>query len=270
MHFFTCNKNNKILEPEPSKNTSNTNIIVPKIKKEIRDMNKELEEIEDAPMLSFEGQIIKAKVVSVYDGDTIKAIFPLKDKFYKWNCRLTGIDTPELRTRNTNEKKFGYEVRDILRDKILNKIVNLHCGDFDKYGRLLTEVFFIDNNNSVNNWLIENKYAFAYDGGTKQCWEEYLVNQEKEMKQMIKEINENNIETPVNTENMERDETNIETPVNTEIMERDETNIETPNKLFIDSPQLGYIEVENKESDNIDNIVDNIDNIVDISDIIRF
>lgn len=85
---------------------------------------------------------------------------------YKWNCRLTGIDTPEIRTSDRLQKKFGYEVRDILRDKILNKIVTLKCQDLDKYGRLLTEIWFDEQN--INQWLIDSKYAFAYDGGTKQ------------------------------------------------------------------------------------------------------
>lgn len=129
---------------------------------------------EDIPMLSFEGQQIEAKVVSVYDGDTVKVVFPLNDKFYKWNCRLTGIDTPEIRTRCKEEKAYGYKVRDYLREKILNKVVMLKCGDFDKYGRLLTEIMCIGEECSVNQWLIQNDYAFSYDGGTKKSWKEHL------------------------------------------------------------------------------------------------
>ena len=62
--------------------------------------------ITDAKELSFEDQIIETKVISVYDGDTIKVVFPLNDIFYKWNCRLMGVDTPEIRTRNTKEKEY--------------------------------------------------------------------------------------------------------------------------------------------------------------------
>jgi len=118
-------------------------------------------------------KVVEAKVVSVYDGDTIKALIPLNGVLYKWNCRLSGVDTPELRTKNANEKKYGYVVRDILRDKILKKVVNLQCGELDKYGRLLVTVFLDDQN--MNQWLIDNDYAFAYDGGTKRDWEEYLL-----------------------------------------------------------------------------------------------
>jgi micrococcal nuclease len=126
----------------------------------------------NTPDFSFDGDTIVAKVLSVYDGDTIKVAFPLEGKMFRWNCRLSGVDTPELRTKNLKEKEFGYEVRDALREKILDRMVTLKCGEFDKYGRLLVEVIIDDE--SVNTWLISNNYAFAYDGGTKRVWfEEY-------------------------------------------------------------------------------------------------
>ena len=58
-------------------------------------------------IFSFKGQKIKCKVVSVYDGDTMKVVFPLNNKMYKWNCRLLGIDTPELRTKDKHEKDLA-------------------------------------------------------------------------------------------------------------------------------------------------------------------
>ena len=126
--------------------------------------------VTDAPLFSkcLDNKTVEAKIISVYDGDTVKAIFPLNGVMYKWNCRLTGIDTPEIRTSDRLQKKFGYEVRDILRDKILNKIVSLKCQDLDKYGRLLTEIWFDEQN--INQWLNDSKYAIAYDGGTKHSW----------------------------------------------------------------------------------------------------
>lgn len=123
---------------------------------------------DDAIEFSFEGQTKDAKVLKVYDGDTITVAFPLGDIMYKWNCRLTGVDTPELRTRNLEEKKFGYEVRDELRKKIFGQVVQIECGEFDKYGRLLAKVHI--ENECINDWLIDNGYAFAYDGGKKKKW----------------------------------------------------------------------------------------------------
>ena len=120
---------------------------------------------------TLEGVKIPGKVVKVYDGDTVHIVFPVFGKMYKWNCRISRIDTPELRTKNEKEKKYGYMVKDILLKRILNKVVNVECGDFDKYGRLLVE---INDGENISDWLISNKYAFAYDGGTKQNWEDYL------------------------------------------------------------------------------------------------
>jgi endonuclease YncB( thermonuclease family) len=131
---------------------------------------------DDTKLFSFENEQIQAKVVSVYDGDTVKCVFPSNGKMYKWNCRLTGVDTPELRTLCKIEKKYGYEVRDYLREKILNKVVTLHCGDFDKYGRLLVTIQYDDC--MVNQWLIDNNYAFSYDGGTKKKWSDFLSNEQ--------------------------------------------------------------------------------------------
>ena len=136
-------------------------------------MNIDWEKVDNkTELFSLEGLEILAKVVDVYDGDTVKCVFPIHDKLYRWNCRLTGVDTPEIRTRCKLEKQHGYKVRDCLREKILNKVVYLRCGDFDKYGRLLIEI--LCDSCLINDWLIENDYAFAYDGGTKQSWKDHL------------------------------------------------------------------------------------------------
>ena len=59
--------------------------------------------ISDAPRIDkcLNGTTIQGKIVSVYDGDSVKALLPLNGILYKWSCRLSGIDTPELRTRYT-------------------------------------------------------------------------------------------------------------------------------------------------------------------------
>lgn len=123
----------------------------------------------------FEGETKEAKVVDVYDGDTCKIVFPVLRKLYKFNCRIQGVDTPEIRTRDLAEKEFGKKVRDELRKKILNKVVAIHCGEFDKYGRLLIDIQCKNENQNISKWLIDNDYAFAYDGGTKKKWGPYLA-----------------------------------------------------------------------------------------------
>lgn len=110
----------------------------------------------------------EAKIVSVYDGDTVNAVFYYNDNLYKWSCRLDGIDTPELKTGNEKEKEMGLKVRDELRKMILDKIVKIKCKEFDKYGRLLVDIFY--NDIKINDWLLENKYAVKYTGGKKNEW----------------------------------------------------------------------------------------------------
>lgn len=121
------------------------------------------------PFFTLKGLKTEAKVVHVYDGDTIHVVFNLFDKYYKWVGRIAHVDTPELRTKNENEKKLGYHVRDKLREMILNKIVTIECLEFDKYGRLLIEIYL--EGLYINQWLIDNNFAKKYDGGTKQSWD---------------------------------------------------------------------------------------------------
>lgn len=129
---------------------------------------------ENTSEFTFENKEFICKCISVYDGDTITVAFkPFGEKIYRYNIRLLGIDTPEIRTKNLSEKAMGIKVRDILRKKILNKIISLKCGKFDKYGRLLGEVYINDtnsknNNKSINQWLIDEGMAYVYDGGTKR------------------------------------------------------------------------------------------------------
>ena len=128
--------------------------------------------------MSLENNVYHAKIVHIYDGDTMHVVFKEFGSFYRWTCRIVGVDTPELRTRNEHEKALGYKVRDILREKLLDKIVKIKCEKFDKYGRLLIDVYIPDEMKSeeikiemLSEWLIDNKYAYEYDGGTKQNWD---------------------------------------------------------------------------------------------------
>ena len=55
---------------------------------------------EDIKSFSFKGDIKEAKVVDVYDGDTVKVVFAVQGKLFKFSCRIQHVDTPEIRTRN--------------------------------------------------------------------------------------------------------------------------------------------------------------------------
>ena len=132
---------------------------------------------DNTDFMNLKNKTYKAKVVYVYDGDTIHVVFYEFGQYFKWNCRIMGVDTPEIRTRNKKEKELGYKVRDLMREKLLNKIVSIKVDSFDKYGRLLIDLYMpmdemIENQDSVllSEWLISNGYAYEYHGGTKHVW----------------------------------------------------------------------------------------------------
>jgi endonuclease YncB( thermonuclease family) len=122
---------------------------------------------------SFKGLIIEAKCVKVYDGDSIKIVFPFNDMLIKLTIRLALVDTPELHDTNEKVKNYAYFVRDQLREKIFNKMIIVHLYNYDKYGRTLADIYIVNNlgkKEHINTWLIENKYGIKYNGGTKSDW----------------------------------------------------------------------------------------------------
>lgn len=121
-------------------------------------------------------------VIKVYDGDTITISSTLSrcsNIYYKFSVRLRGIDTPEMKTHNEDEKAAAKIAQKALSDKILHKNVTLKDIKYDKYGRLLADVYH--NNKCLNNWMLEKKYGVPYDGGTKhipKSWLDYQNGQE--------------------------------------------------------------------------------------------
>ncbi|MBC3757886.1 MULTISPECIES: thermonuclease family protein [Hyunsoonleella] len=103
----------------------------------------------------------KAKIIDVYDGDTVTAVVDLGFlHFQEMKLRLYGIDTPELRGA---EKEQGKIVRDIVRDMILDKEVTIRSykDKQGKYGRYLANII-LDNGLDFNQWLVDNGHAEPY------------------------------------------------------------------------------------------------------------
>ncbi|MDA0177313.1 MULTISPECIES: thermonuclease family protein [Mesoflavibacter] len=103
----------------------------------------------------------KAKIIGVYDGDTVTAMVDLGFlHFQEMKLRLYGIDTPELRGP---EREQGIIVRDILREMILNKEVTIRSykDKQGKYGRYLANIITEDGL-EVNQWLVDNGHAKEY------------------------------------------------------------------------------------------------------------
>ena len=116
------------------------------------------------------------KIDKVLDGDTIDVTIDLGfDLYKKERVRVAGVDTPEKRTRNLEEKALGIdatnwlkkELEDVLHgDDELIVRTELH-GGVGKYGRLLGWLYVGDEQVSLNEQMIHQGYAHAYDGGTK-------------------------------------------------------------------------------------------------------
>ena len=118
------------------------------------------------------------EVLKVVDGDTADFLIDLGFSLtIKQRVRIAGIDTPEKRTRNLEEKKLGIEATNWLEEKIADALVSgygltirteLDKGATGKYGRLLGWIYVDDVAVSLNEQMIAEGYAWPYDGGTKQ------------------------------------------------------------------------------------------------------
>lgn len=109
-----------------------------------------------------------ARVISVYDGDTI-TVMRRSNPFTKcitFKIRLAHIDCPELRSKDNNEKRIAYIAKEYLEKLVLWKIVALEILGYDKYGRLLCNIYI--NKNNVAILLLNNHLAIKYEGKTKQ------------------------------------------------------------------------------------------------------
>ena len=112
----------------------------------------------------------------VLDGDTIDVTIDLGfDLYKKERVRVAGVDTPEKRTKNLEEKALGLDATNWMKDKLEGAISGDDelsvrtelVGGVGKYGRLLGWLYIGDAEISLNEQMIEEGYAHAYDGGTK-------------------------------------------------------------------------------------------------------
>ena len=150
------------------------------------------------PHFSLNGQKMWGRVVSLYDGDTLTVALNVFTGVYKFSVRMNGIDTCEMKSKNDKNKELAKNARSRLLSLItekdisetstwndrrkINNILNkgmyfvwVECLDFDKYGRLLANIYL--NENSTENFsqvLIKDKLAYEYRGDTKMTEEEQV------------------------------------------------------------------------------------------------
>ena len=132
-------------------------------------------------------EVIDAKIIDVYDGDTFTILYQYGDIFLKTKIRVLGADTPEKVIRGENgeteigklEERAGEHVKNKVSELIMNKILKVKMNKFDKYGGRVNGVLFLPSStgyNTLTDYLIGEKYAKPYSGGKKEKWIEEELN----------------------------------------------------------------------------------------------
>jgi len=149
-------------------------------------------ELNTCPLFSLNGYITKCKLLNNYDGDTADIIIFYKHILMHLKARFYGYDCCEMKPllkdpERDNKKKKAIEAKNRLWKLCTNedeykshkRLINIRCGDYDKYGRILIiafeEDYEIDKNktddeifkDSINYKMIEEGHGYLYYGGTK-------------------------------------------------------------------------------------------------------
>jgi endonuclease YncB( thermonuclease family) len=150
----------------------------------------EVKNIEWKDCHPFVPPITQGYVIKVYDGDTItiasKLPYP-ESLLYKFSVRLNGIDAPEIKGKNEDEKQAAQLSKKALENLILHRDVLLKNCQTEKYGRILADVYLEELH--LNEWMLLNKYAVSYDGGTKKSpksWLDFSASNETKKEQKPK------------------------------------------------------------------------------------
>lgn len=124
--------------------------------------------------------IERGVVIKVYDGDTITIASKLPydtSELFRFQIRLAGIDCPEMKSQDENEKECAQIAKQVLSELVLHKMVTLSNIETEKYGRILATVYLDDVN--INDLLLKKRLAVSYDGGKKMSpknWLDYYYN----------------------------------------------------------------------------------------------
>jgi micrococcal nuclease len=120
----------------------------------------------------------KAKILKVLDGDTVDIDLDLGFNIVLSNqrVRMAGIDTPESRTVDKEEKIRGNLSKKKLAEKLpIGSYVTIETqksdNNDDKFGRILA-IFVLEDGTSLNQWMIDNNYAVVYQGENKELVQE--------------------------------------------------------------------------------------------------
>ena len=108
----------------------------------------------------------KVEILRVVDGDTVDVRMDLGfNVWHKCRVRLMGINAPESRTRDLEEKARGLASKDWLIQKLESADVQMQSHGVGKYGRVLGTLYIDDVD--LNNLMVEAGHAVKYDGGKR-------------------------------------------------------------------------------------------------------
>ena len=122
--------------------------------------------------------IRSGRVVKVYDGDTLTIAVSMFGTLYRFNLRLRGIDCPEIRSKKDSERQAACKVQAHAYDLLFHKMIDIEDVGYDKYGRLLANVYVGKKEKRVNvsQYLLDSHMAIAYTGkGRKMHPNNWLV-----------------------------------------------------------------------------------------------
>jgi endonuclease YncB( thermonuclease family) len=147
------------------------------------------------PEFTLNGMCLHGRLVDIIDGDSLVIIIPVFDGFYKYHVRINGIDTCEMKSKSEQNKRLALRARSEILNLVTNSefqydidrksiqktlndkvyVVYLECCEFDKYGRLLANVY-IDNSKEqcFAKHLVDVNLAYRYTGETKLTEQEQL------------------------------------------------------------------------------------------------
>lgn len=131
-----------------------------------------------------------ARLVDILDGDTVICIIKLDIEnsgcYLRFKCRLNGVDTYELRSKDVSLHKLAIDGRNYVVNRLVGVngedydrenlkeylndntvMIKINCYKIDKYGRLLVDII-TENRMTISKELIENGLGYYYDGGRKK------------------------------------------------------------------------------------------------------
>lgn len=133
---------------------------------------------ENVNYFTFEGKEFTAVPCNIYDGDTFSIVFDYRGEAIKYRCRCLGYDSPEIKPRlNIPNREKEIEAAKVAKSRFAEllhknpaKTIHVKCFEFDKYGRILVNIWNQVDTDSINDIMIREGHGRPYSGGKKEDW----------------------------------------------------------------------------------------------------